>query len=329
MKLRTLLFIILLSLSVSLTGLNARPMPRQRIEAQSVPRKPFIQNNSIELDLSYELSVPNQTRRISFVAVLPTTIPDRQKIISTEYSPKPSRTFQSNGNYYAQYVFDNPAEQIKIDIKINMELFKYDLYTAKKNRTTNDSDTSELTDFLVDEKYIEKEDPEIQDIANSLEGRTEEEIVKNIYDFVIAHLEYVKHGRTDFGAVKALREGKGDCSEYSDLFVALCRAKNIPARVVTGYTLRFDSDSPKHNWAEVYLQNYGWVPFEPSWGDVKNIRIQNMAFSRMGPVYVYLSNIRNDDTLQDYHYASYRYWGRKVTLKDSIEIKQLDPLYSN
>jgi transglutaminase-like putative cysteine protease len=325
---RTLLFIILLDLFVPLTALNARPMPQQRIEAQSISRKPLIQNNKIELDLSYEFTVPEKTRRISFVAVLPTTLPDRQKVISTEYSPKPSRTFQINDNSYAQYIFDDPAEKMQIDIKIKMELFKYDLYTAKKNRTENDSDNSALEDFLIDEKYIEKDDPEIQQIANSLEGRTEEEIVKNIYDFVIAHLEYVKHGRLDFGAVKALREGKGDCSEYSDLFVALCRAKNIPARVVTGYTLRFDSESPKHNWAEAYLQDYGWVPFEPSWGDVKNIRIQNLAFSRMGPVYIYLSNIRNDDLLQDYHYASYRYWGRKVTLKDSVEIKQLETLYS-
>jgi len=278
--------------------------------------------------MSYEFAVPGETHRVSFTIVLPTTMPDRQKIISIKYSPKPASFFNSNGNCYAQYIFDKPGKQIKIEIKVKVELYRYDLSTVKRNRTKNNADDSELSDFLVHEKYIEKDDPEIRQIANGIEGRTKEEIVKNIYGYVINHMEYIKNGRKEAGAVKALQEGKGDCSEYSDLFAALCRAKNIPARVITGYTLRLDSDSPKHNWVEVYLHDYGWVPFEPSWGDVENPGIQNMAFSRMGPVYVYLSAVRNDNVLQNYHYASYRYWGDRVTLKDSIELKMLDPPYA-
>lgn len=327
MKLRILFFLLLLTYSVSMTEVSARPMPRQRIDKQPALRKQTIQNNIVDLDLSYDFSVPGETRKISLTVVLPTTIPDRQKIISTQYSPKPSRIFHQNGNRYAEFKFNKHGKQIKIDIKIKAELFKYDLYTAKKNHLTEYIENSELTDFLIHEKHIEKNDPEIQRVAESIEGQTEEDIVKNIYSYVIEHLEYIKHGRKEFGAIRALQEGKGDCSEYSDLFVSLCRAKNIPARVLTGYTLRSDSDSPKHNWAEVYLQDYGWVPFEPSWGDVRNTRIQNMAFSRMGPVYLYFSHIRNDDVLQNYHYASYKYWGDRVTLKDSVEFKQSDSLY--
>jgi transglutaminase-like putative cysteine protease len=155
-----------------------------------------------------------------------------------------------------------------------------------------------------------------------LEGQTEEEFVKNIYHYVIDHLDYTKHGKGQWGAVKAIQEEKGDCSEYSDLFVALCRAKNIPARVVTGCTVRFDSESPKHNWVEVYLQDYGWVPFEPSWGDVKSTRVQDIVFNRMAPVYIYFSHIRNDEILRNFHFASYNYWGDRVKLEDSIEFRQ-------
>ena len=328
MKPKVLFLVLLLTNSVSMIDLSARPMLRQRIDKQPALRKQIIQNNIVELDLAYDFSVPGQTHRISLTVVLPTSIPDRQNIIGTQYSPKPSRIFHKNGNRYAEFIFNKPEKQIKIDIRIKAELFKYDLFTAKKNRVKEYIENSELTDFLSHEKYIEKDNPEIQQMANSIEGQTEEEIVKNIYGYVIEHLEYIKHGRKELGAVRALQEGKGDCSEYSDLFVALCRAKNIPARVVTGCTLRFDSDSPKHNWAEVYLQDYGWVPFESSWGDVGNGRIQNMAFSRMGPVYVYFSHIRNDNVLRNYHYASYKYWGDRVTLKDSVEFKQSDSQYS-
>jgi len=39
------------------------------------------------------------------------------------------------------------------------------------------------------------------------------------------------------------------------------------------------------------------------------------------------SCILNDDVLQNYHFASYRYWGDRVTLKDAVEFKQSDSLY--
>ena len=281
----------------------------------------------VELDLSYDFTTTGETRRLILIAVIPKTIPDRQKIIDIQYSKKPLRIFEENDNRYAEFIFNKPDKEIKIDIRIKAELLRYDLSTAKRKHTTDHTDEAGFVDFLKSEKYIEKDHQEIQQIADELEGRTDEEVVKKIYNYVTEHLDYTKHGNGQWGAVKALHEGKGDCSEYSDLFVALCRAKNIPARVITGCTVRFDSDSPKHNWVEVYLQDYGWVPFDPSGGDVDNERIRNFVFSRMAPVYVYFSHIRNDEILRNFHFASYRYWGDKVKLKDSIEFAQ--PASSN
>jgi hypothetical protein len=146
--------------------------------------------------------------------------------------------------------------------------------------------------------------------------------VKNIYDYVIDNMEYTMPSKRNRGAVKALQSGKGDCTEYADLFVAICRAKNIPARVVTGYTVGVDPTSSKHNWAEVYLQEYGWVPFDPSTGDIENAIIRNRAFGRMRPAYIYLSYIRNNEVLRNYNFSLYRYWGDRVRFKDSIEFKR-------
>jgi len=322
MKLRILISISLLICSVSVQKAVGRIYPSQRREIRPPAGRTNAQSNTVEFDLSYDFTVSGQTRRISLTALIPKTIPDRQNIIDIQYSQKPSRIFDQNGNRYAEFVFYKPEKDINIDISIKAELIKYDLVTAKRKRTTNHTLEAEFAEFLKSEKYIEKDHQEIQQIAQSIEGQTEEEIVKNIYHYVIDHLEYVTHGKGQWGAVKALQEEKGDCSEYSDLFVALCRAKNIPARVVTGYTVRLDLDSPKHNWVEVYLRNYGWVPFEPGWGDVNSTRVQNMTFSRMAPVYIYFSHIRNDEVLQNYHFASYRYWGDRVRLKDSIEFRQ-------
>jgi transglutaminase-like putative cysteine protease len=66
---------------------------------------------------------------------------------------------------------------------------------------------------------------------------------------------------------------KGFCEYYASSFVFLMRAAGIPARVVTGYqggeynsygdyyVLR---QSDAHAWAEVWLQDRGWVRFDPT-----------------------------------------------------------------
>jgi hypothetical protein len=66
---------------------------------------------------------------------------------------------------------------------------------------------------------------------------------------------------------------QGFCEHYASAFVTLMRALDIPARVVTGYqggeynpvdgylTVR---QSDAHAWAEVWLENRGWVRIDPT-----------------------------------------------------------------
>jgi hypothetical protein len=75
----------------------------------------------------------------------------------------------------------------------------------------------------------------------------------------------------------------------------------------------------------VYLQEYGWVPFDLSAGDIENAIIRGRAFSRMRPAYLYLSHIRNDEILGDNAFGAYLFWGDKPRFKESIDFKFLSP----
>ena len=55
----------------------------------------------------------------------------------------------------------------------------------------------------------------------------------------------------------------GDCGQFTALFVAWCRAVDIPARPVIGTFI--DGFKP-HVWAEFWLDKVGWVPVDPSYG---------------------------------------------------------------
>ncbi|OHB82644.1 MAG: hypothetical protein A2Z38_01645 [Planctomycetes bacterium RBG_19FT_COMBO_48_8] len=326
MTFQKLLLVSLLIGSTASVEAGGRFVPHQERGRQRAQERAYSQSRIVEFELSYDFFVPGETRKIDFVALVPKSIPGRQNILSVSYSPRPSRIFDENSNRYAKFVFDKPEKQEKVKISVKAELFRYDLLTARKNRGTYYPETDQFVDFLMHEKYIEKDHRRIQEIADGIEGDTEIEVVKNIYDYVLDNIEYSILGRKDWGAVKAIQLRKGDCTEYSDLFVALCRAKNIPARVESGYTVGFAPTSTRHNWAEVYLQNYGWVPFDPSTGDVKNAIMRGTAFSNLRPVYIYLSHVRNDAVLGKYNFGAYKYWGDKIKFTNSIEFKHFAPL---
>lgn len=107
----------------------------------------------------------------------------------------------------------------------------------------------ELKHFLAPSPQIESNAREIIDAAKKLGGDKETawEKVEAIYDWVREKVEFHDNqGGTVQGALATLRDGTGDCDEMTALFVALCRAKGIPARMVR---------VPGHCYPEFYLQD--------------------------------------------------------------------------
>ena len=69
---------------------------------------------------------------------------------------------------------------------------------------------------------------------------------------------------------------RGYCEQFAAAFAALARSVGLPSRVAVGFTQGVqDPNDPTlfrvrgvhaHAWPEVYLGEYGWVPFEPTPG---------------------------------------------------------------
>jgi hypothetical protein len=73
-----------------------------------------------------------------------------------------------------------------------------------------------------------------------------------------------------------LRLRQGYCEQYAGAMAALVRAAGVPARVVLGYTpgttqpdgSRLVTSNDAHSWVEVYFDDLGWVPYDPTPIDV-------------------------------------------------------------
>lgn len=69
-------------------------------------------------------------------------------------------------------------------------------------------------------------------------------------------------------AADALRDGAGVCQDHAHVFISAVRSLGIPARYVSGY-LMSGGDEPaeaNHAWAEVWIEDLGWVGFDPANG---------------------------------------------------------------
>lgn len=63
----------------------------------------------------------------------------------------------------------------------------------------------------------------------------------------------------------AARNLRGDCGVQALLFITLCRISGVPARWQSGWYLNPIRPSP-HDWAQFYVEPYGWLYADPSFG---------------------------------------------------------------
>lgn len=88
-------------------------------------------------------------------------------------------------------------------------------------------------------------------------------------------------------AEEAIKAGAGVCQDHAHIFIACARTFNVPARYVSGYLLAGqgnDSHVASHAWAEAYIDNLGWVSFDPT-----NKQSATEAYVRLAIGFDYLS----------------------------------------
>jgi transglutaminase-like putative cysteine protease len=107
---------------------------------------------------------------------------------------------------------------------------------------------------------------------------------------------------------EVLKRGKGSCSEYTYVFVTLCRAAGLPARYVGSVVVRGDDasvDEAFHRWAEVYLPNYGWVPVDANRGDSPSPVEQARGFGEVSNRFLITTVGGGDSEFLGWSYNSY------------------------
>lgn len=201
--------------------------------------------------IRYSFTLQNRTNRLvkeaEFWTYAPVKETATQKCVHLETSHPYKLISDDRGNQILHFTFNNlPPYATKIvTIKADLEL----------SNTPNLISERDLQRFLRAEKHIESDDPKLHRFAEKFKNQEEFKTAENIFSWVVDHVKYTGYSLNDRGALYALMNRKGDCTEFMYLFAALCRANGIPARGIGGYVCTENTvlkANAYHNWAEFY-----------------------------------------------------------------------------
>ncbi len=134
-------------------------------------------------------------------------------------------------------------------------------YVIDRNLPIIDHTNKIQPKYLQAEKYIEVDHESIQMLAQNLSYNVEDlkTLIERYYKYV--HQMPSAPIRDLTSALTAFEQNKASCNGKARLFVALCRAKGIPARLVGGLILEETRKRTSHLWTEVFIGDK-WVPFD-------------------------------------------------------------------
>ena len=210
---------------------------------------------------------------------------------------------ENSQNAYALWENIRIEAQDSFSVEISYQVLSLSpSYTIDSELAGSYKEDSELyRKYTQSEPLIETDNLKITAKAQSITSNCTnvyEKAVK-IYDFVIRHLRYAVQDE-ERGALWALDNGAGDCSEYSYLFVALCRAVGIPARIEAGFVFHYVGETTEdgHMWTEYFLENYGWVPVDPTWRLFNTIDCRHFASIQGKPEAISYANYVFNNTME-------------------------------
>ncbi|MCX7943338.1 MAG: hypothetical protein N2746_02360 [Deltaproteobacteria bacterium] len=217
---------------------------------------------------------PDQITEIHIAIAYPNNLPN-QDIISIEFTPaKYEKRKDKWDQPFTYFTFKNirPGEEVSAEMKV-----KADIYEIRYFIDPEKVGPISLIPEEIREKYTKDDikysitDPIIQNAIKEAVGDEKNPywIARKIYKYIQEKMHYELAGGWNI-APTVLKRGSGSCSEYSFVYMAMCRAAGIPTRFAGSIVIRGDDtsyDDVFHRWVEVYLPNYGWIPVDPSGGD--------------------------------------------------------------
>jgi transglutaminase-like putative cysteine protease len=297
MKIKNLLMVLLLCSSLAFAvDLNPRQLEHARIE---IIRSGVLDVKPPIYKISLYLYIPQAFEYINVE-------PNDWEYVTDEYGNRMLRIDwtrpDGDVSYKITIVVNNYAEKI------------YDEYPlVQDSNWTKETSLVKITDDIRETAHR---------FADNMKG------VVELSRFVYKLIDYDSgYGNIQIDSGKVMELKRGVCTEYSNLLLALLRAKKISSRAVTGYAYSSkDKDLIGHAWVEV-LTTKGWVGLDPTWNeagyiDATHIRLASLPDTNQSETISYAGKgeVRWTDNKEEFRFVNYDK-GKPIDIRLQLEYK--------
>lgn len=190
------------------------------------------------------------------------------------------------GNLCQRFVVPPGRLQIRVDVVMDVE--DEIAVLADAPLTPPDQVPADVLQFLLPSRYCPSDRMGGQ--AHAVAGHASPGYgqVEAIREWIQRHITY-RYGVSDAStdAMDTLTAGAGVCRDFAHIGISLCRALQIPARMVVGYLHRLDP-MDQHAWFEAYVGGR-WYTFDATQQQPRGGRIV-LAYGRDAADVAFLSN---------------------------------------
>lgn len=189
----------------------------------------------------------------------------QQKVQLIDSTPEPTKQDSvSRGAYELfSYEFESLSEPIEIVTRFQVELSK------KKSPVSRAPfpvilERENIDYYLQPTPLVQSDAPEIRELSENLTALSKL-LINAILRVVRWMSTYIKYDIEYLGlrqsSLEILNSKCGTCEDINQLFNAICRAANIPARIALGFS-KADSGWGRHVWSEIFDPQFGWFPVD-------------------------------------------------------------------
>lgn len=169
------------------------------------------------------------------------------------------------GNIIHSFTAEGPFSELTVAVEGEVE-------TQEANGLVNGAVERFPPEFYLRETPLTQADPAIMDFAHATHAGGADKLMRlhallTALNREIAFDTDPTHTATT--AAEAFSLKRGVCQDITHIFVAAARLLGIPARYIGGHFRRADGVTAQdagHAWAEVHIENLGWVGFDPTNG---------------------------------------------------------------
>lgn len=234
----------------------------------------FGSDQTLQFNLLYTLNNDGILPKVMTVALPSNT--SYQEVLLNKIEPKPENvTVDDDGNYLGWF---KVSQRQKLEVRVEglSKLYLDNLENLPPlSESKRNSYLSGTSAWTVESPAIKTKTDELinnRNLKTSEKAKLLHKFTANALKFDFKRFTDVNPTRLD--ALTVLNNPTQALSnEYANLFVALARAADIPARKIIGYAYTENEDirplsyrsGVLHTWAEYYDQEKGWIMVDPTW----------------------------------------------------------------